>query len=391
MGVVMRTPSSVVGLFVVGLLSTAGCSLLVDHSNVQCKVDADCDHFGGHPACEDGVCVASGLGPEGCFAGTPVLQSDYLNACSRAANQPFDNCARLGMCAMTDSLPTAIMPTNPAIPPLVNPVAVPTVNCSDVAANRIYMYGTSDFAPMLKAAQPLLSAGSPSYRAFYLNASSCAGVISVFDATKHIISNPAPGATPNYAFYYDDSGAQQSCLLDSTGNTVDIGVSNLFSQTCNTATATYVSGTTVSDYTGPIVPFALSVPSASSQTVDQRRGGARGLRPRRQDERHRRLQGRGAVDRSDLLLHPQLELRLDGADGAAHQRAEDRVLGHRPPVDRQPARFDVGVDGGGAVDRHPVDRRRRHQPRQPAQPLPAVAGADLADICPTSTRTRSTS
>jgi hypothetical protein len=144
-------------------------------------------------------------------------------------------------------------------------VAAPTQNRSDVSANRIYMYGTSDFAPMLKAAQPLLSAASPPYRAFFLNASSCAGVISVFDSTKRLITNPAAGATPNYAFYFDDGGNQQNCLLDSAGNTVDIGVSNLFAPTCNTSTATYMPGTTVSDYTGAIVPFALSVPAASTQ------------------------------------------------------------------------------------------------------------------------------
>jgi hypothetical protein len=82
-----------------------------------------------------------------------------------------------------------------------------------------------------------------------------------------MINNPAANATPNYAFYFDDNGNQQSCLLDAAGDTVDIGVSNLFSTTCNSATASYVAGTTVSDYTGPIVPFALSVPAASTQMV----------------------------------------------------------------------------------------------------------------------------
>jgi hypothetical protein len=127
------------------------------------------------------------------------------------------------------------------------------------------MYGTSDFSPMLKAVQPLLSASTPPYRAIYQNSTSCNGVISVFDSTKRIISNPAAGAAPNYAFYFDDQGNQVNCLLDSGGNTVDIGVSNLFSPTCNTSTATYVSGSSVSDYTGPVVPFVMSVPAASTQ------------------------------------------------------------------------------------------------------------------------------
>jgi len=131
----------------------------------------------------------------------------------------------------------------------------------------IYMYGTSDFAPLLKAVQPFLSATTQHYRAVYQNATSCQGVVSVFDSTKRLMVNPAASPNANYAFYYDDNGVQQNCLLDTAGNTVDIGVSDLYAPTCNSATATYAPGSTVSDYTGPIVPFALSVPAASSQVA----------------------------------------------------------------------------------------------------------------------------
>jgi ABC-type phosphate transport system substrate-binding protein len=197
--------------------------------------------------------------------GAPQSQTDYLNACSTAACQAFDNCQRLGLCGADNPVPTPVDPSNPAIPPLVNPVTVPTKSCTDGATNLIYMFGTSDFAPMLRAVQPLLSANTPSYRAVYQNASSCAGVASVFDSTKRIIKDPAPSATPNYAFYFDENSRQVNCLLDTGGDTIDIGVSNLFSTTCNTDTASYVSGSGVSDYTGPVVPFVVSVPSTSSE------------------------------------------------------------------------------------------------------------------------------
>ncbi len=247
------------------LIIVSGCSMLTDRTAVQCQTDADCVHFGGHPFCENHVCVVSGLGPKNCVIGAPSSQSDYLNACSTAACVPFDNCARLGLCDTNLALPDTIDPQNAAIPPLVNPVTTPTTMCTDGNPNVIYMYGTSDFAPMLRAVQPLLNANSPAYRAIYQNASSCAGVASVFDSTKRLMSNPAPNAAPTYAFYFDENGIQVNCLLASGGNTIDIGVSNLFSSTCNTATTSYVSGSTVSDYTGPVVPFVLSVPSASSQ------------------------------------------------------------------------------------------------------------------------------
>jgi hypothetical protein len=249
------------------LMLSSGCSFLIDHNALQCNSDADCEKHGGHPLCQNGVCVPSGLGPDGCFYGTPTSQDQYLNACSTASYQAFDNCTRLGVCSADGGMPAPTDPTNATIPPLVNPVNVPTQSCSDGAANMIYMYGTSDFGPLLKAVQPLLSAQTPSYRAVFMGSTSCNGVASVFDSTKRVINNPAANATPNYAYYFDANGAQTPCLLDMAGNTVDIGVSNLFSTTCNTASAQYVTGGAVSDYTGPVVQFVLSVPSGSSQTA----------------------------------------------------------------------------------------------------------------------------
>src|SRR4051812_42478125 len=94
----MRNTLMSVLVLVTGLAGAAGCTLLVDRNGQQCSTDADCVHFGGHPSCVSGVCQPSGLGPDGCFVGTPMMQSDYLNACSKAETMAFDNCGRLGMC-----------------------------------------------------------------------------------------------------------------------------------------------------------------------------------------------------------------------------------------------------------------------------------------------------
>src|SRR5689334_15401840 len=100
MEVVMRSHRFIaIAALVAGSLGAgSGCSLLVDRSTAQCHVDSDCLRFGGHPLCQNGICVASGLGPEGCVTTPPMGQADYLNACTVAANVPFDNCARLGLC-----------------------------------------------------------------------------------------------------------------------------------------------------------------------------------------------------------------------------------------------------------------------------------------------------
>ena len=78
----------------------SGCSFTVDRDMVQCTTDLDCEKFESgataHAICSQGLCVDSGLGPKGCFAGAPATTPDYLNACTVAQNLPFDNCARLG-------------------------------------------------------------------------------------------------------------------------------------------------------------------------------------------------------------------------------------------------------------------------------------------------------
>jgi hypothetical protein len=254
------------GSLLLALLSA--CSLLVERSDAQCANDTDCLKFQteqtGRTVCENKVCVASGLGPTGCFFGTPTTNAEYLNACSAAACRPFDNCARIGLCD------GGAPPSDPTPPPtsvpgtaVVNPTPVPTVTCSQEGVNVIYMYGAADFAPLLKAVQPLLNASTPAYRAVFQNASSCAGVTSIFspDPTKRLIKDvpSTPTRAANYAFFFDESGAQVNCLLDPAGNTVEIGVSDLYSTTCDPS---YKTGQAFAGYTGPVVAFSLAVPLA---------------------------------------------------------------------------------------------------------------------------------
>ncbi|HMG56125.1 MAG TPA: hypothetical protein VK601_21650, partial [Kofleriaceae bacterium] len=189
-------------------------------------------------------------------------------ACSTSKCEAFSNCDRLGMCGPNVVLPPPQPPQVQTIPPLVNPVADPTVACNaGISPNQvIYMFGTSDFSPMLKAAQKQLSQRSPPFRAVFQNATSCAGVNSIFVGTN-MKDPPMPGKG-GWAFYFDDAGNQFNCLIEapynsaSAGHAVDIGVSNLYAQTCN---QNYQPGSAVAEYTGPVVPFVLSVLATSKQ------------------------------------------------------------------------------------------------------------------------------
>jgi hypothetical protein len=248
------------------LLATllGACSLTVDTSTTQCTTDTDCEHFGSHPTCQAGVCVSSGLGPDGCFFGTPTDQADFANQCTTAQTFQFDNCKRLGLCddqavagAFTTNAPPQDLGTIP--PPLTNQ-PTPTVLCSAVSPNVIYITGSTNLPPLLKAVQPLLDAASPPFLAVFAPQTSCKGAASILDPdpTKHLVKN----VVNNYAFYYDTAGTQQFCLLDMAGNTVDVGECDVFPSSCS-----YSVVPNTADYIGPVQAITIVVPSASKQTV----------------------------------------------------------------------------------------------------------------------------
>lgn len=107
-------------------LGAAGCNLLVEGASDQCKSDGECERFNNGSVCRDGVCVSDGgsggttgnggggSGGSGatCFAGKPTKDVEYLNACTDADCEPFDNCERLGLCA-GDTLPALVDPPAP--------------------------------------------------------------------------------------------------------------------------------------------------------------------------------------------------------------------------------------------------------------------------------------
>lgn len=266
----MANTQQALGIALIAALPfTSTCTVLLDRGAVQCNADTDCSTFEAgrstHVMCKQNVCVDSGLGPRGCFAGVPANNSQYLNACTSAQNIPFDNCARLGLCTAGAPLPDPIFPQSAgSLTTTIKATPAPTVLCANAGPNVIYMAGTSDFGPLLKQVTPLLMANNPPYRPVFLGSTSCAGVSAVFDPALALIKDipGTPTKAANYAYFFDDTGAQVSCSLAPEGNVVDVGVSNLYSTVCNSI---YVSGTTVAGYLGPVVTFGFTVPAASKQ------------------------------------------------------------------------------------------------------------------------------
>ncbi|HEX8793141.1 MAG TPA: hypothetical protein VF765_19490 [Polyangiaceae bacterium] len=260
------------------LVTTGACTVLLDHDATQCQSDSDCAKFGEHPYCQQGVCVSSGLGPAGCFYGTPQQSSDFLNQCSTAACLPFDNCQRLGLCNGQSNMSSPLVPP-PAIEagttttttgdggstgdggPLVMP------SCLDPTQGRsqaVYITGSSNFPPLLAKLAPLVVAAG--YTPVFQVTSSCRGVRAAFgsDPGDDTITDPTPGPGAKFAAYYDADGSSVSCTLGASGAQVDIGESDIFSTTCDGFGA---PGGAVGEYLGPIQAMVFVVPGKSTQSA----------------------------------------------------------------------------------------------------------------------------
>jgi ABC-type phosphate transport system substrate-binding protein len=295
------------------LVTTAACSLLLDHSNTQCSSDGDCAKFGDGTKCVNSLCVgptASGDGStadgtvpasdgatsdgtvtdggeimeagvtngfDGCFPGNPTTNNELLNACTPATCIAYDNCAHLGLCNDA-ALPSTIDPPEAGTASSTTIADAGGVYCYD-AVNRpnvVYVTGSSNMPPFLAAVAPLLASGTPSYTIVWQQTNSCTGVNAIFnsDSTKHTIVD-APGK--NTSFYYDSMGNAVPCLLgDSVGGpsaeVVDVGASDIFSSTCSTKlgytpdpTGASTGGVPVGEYFGPIQAMTYVVPEASQQ------------------------------------------------------------------------------------------------------------------------------
>ncbi len=245
------------------MLLVAACSVLFDHKSEQCSTDSDCAAFGGHPYCQQNVCVASNLGPDGCFFGTPSAPSDFANQCSTATCGAFDNCDRLGLCN-GEAPPAAVTPppidagmtsTIDAPPP---PVLPP---CVDGVRNTIVIGGSTAIQPFLSIIAPLLAADQPPYFLAYQPSGSCKGVDQIFnpDSTKRVVKD----IVGKQALLFDANGVGTACTFGA-GVPMDIGASDVFASSCNSA---YAPTAQLAEYFGPIQPMVFVVPSSSAETA----------------------------------------------------------------------------------------------------------------------------
>ncbi len=258
---------------VAALLACGACSVLLNHDATQCQTDGDCTQFGGHPYCQSGVCVASGLEPADCFSGTPQQPSDFLNQCSTAECLSFDDCSRVHLCGDASAADGGLMaPPDAAAGTSTSQTAsddgganMPScVAPADGRAQVVVLTGSSNFPPTLAKLAPLIIAAG--YTPVYQVTSSCTGVSTIFDTNpaSQVITDPTPGPNAKYAAYFQADGSSVPCLLGQGGATVDVGESDVFSTTCN---STYLAGNGVGEYLGPIQAMTFVVPGKSQEVA----------------------------------------------------------------------------------------------------------------------------
>ncbi|MDI3287165.1 hypothetical protein [Polyangium sp. 15x6] len=147
--------------------------------------------------------------------------------------------------------------------------AAPTKNCFDSVERPkvVYVAGSSAVSGFLGVIQGILAAEGSPYTIVYQSQGSCTGVSAVYSedpAARLIKDIPAAGGKPaNYARFYNADGTTEECFLDPAGNTVDVGVSDVYASTCDFAMAP--GGVQIADYQGPIQPMTFVVPALSTQ------------------------------------------------------------------------------------------------------------------------------
>jgi ABC-type phosphate transport system substrate-binding protein len=240
----------------VGLL--AACSLILDRDSKQCETRDDCvaRGFTGTPVCEQGVCVATNLGPEGCFLGTPTTPEQFANQCTAAQCEKFDNCARLGLCNPGEQPLPAVTPPD-AGSSTTSDATFPTQACVEDPATTIVVTGSSAVSGFLQTAAPLVAATG--FRIAYQPSGSCVGVDQIFSANR-----TARDRVGTVSLLFPTTGTAGVPCTWGAGATVDVGVSDVFSTSCNPS---YTTGSAIADFVGPVQPMTFVVPATSKETV----------------------------------------------------------------------------------------------------------------------------
>ncbi len=140
----------------------------------------------------------------------------------------------------------------------------PGIPCSTLSAKGtvVYVTGSSAVKPFLQQVAQQLSTGSNTY-IVYTATGSCIGVDAILNSTP-MTSGPPPAPA---AFYWESSSSSgQECYLPAAGVQADIGISDVFAQTCPGFELANLEAQGIRDAHGPIQTMTFTVPANSVHT-----------------------------------------------------------------------------------------------------------------------------
>lgn len=132
--------------------------------------------------------------------------------------------------------------------------------CSSLP-DPIVVAGSSAIGPFIAATGKILSGQTTPTTLIYQKQGSCTGVNAVVNDTTPTGACASGACIKGTATYYDSTGTALQCDLDVNGTHVDVGLSDVWVDTCTGL----LPPAGVKDISGPVEPMAFIVPKASTQ------------------------------------------------------------------------------------------------------------------------------
>ena len=250
------------------------CSLLVERRGAQCEQDADCAKFP-NAACDPGTHACVDRAQLDCKKGScvcnPVTPNDLLNACPRGNCSPFDETRVKLVDGGLPPLPDGGTGSGGAPAGYTCPGgtgggttgssgsggAAPVKACESLPS-PLYIIGPGTIQPLLGWVAKLFA--KQSITVVFQNDTSCVGVAKAYDP-GFMENDPGNEA---WTTYYDAAGNESPCKMVSGTISPDIGLSDVFPQTCSYNLNS--NDPNVVDTPGPVQAMGFIVPDGSKQT-----------------------------------------------------------------------------------------------------------------------------
>jgi len=324
------------------------------------SVDAATD--GGEVSCFD----PDGFGGLGCYRCPPTDIVSLENACSSASCTPFANAARLSMLKSDGSLPD--LPSAPdTVPPTGGANTPSTAGRTGTLCTALTAQGTVVHVTGSTAVKPFLQQIAQQLapqRVYlvYTSTGSCVGVDAILNSTP-MTSGPAPAPAPSAIVWDSPTSAGKACDLPPEGVAADLGISDVFAQTCPGFELANLDAQQIRDAHGPIQTMTFAVPANSDrETISAQAayfvfgfgkdGGVRdetGMMWAWQDENY--ILQRSASSGTQAMLAAAIGVPADRWKGKKHASSDDVAASLQlAGADRETANKAIGILGAEYID-----------------------------------------